>query len=346
MVQARLERGATGSPLRHVSMRLLQSALFRALLALLVMVGLLAFNRIDFASFATLGDRWPWLAAAFLWMLPSYLIVSCRFMVVMRNQGIVVPYGLALRWTMIGSFFDLAMPSNSGGDIVKGAYVVRHVGPGMRTRGVMAVAFDRILGLIGLFLLASIAIGAGWHLVRQIPGSGKLLTLLPLVTFGALGFFRICGSRRLYNNDRFRCLILRMPLGTLLYSVIGSFNSLRERPSQLVAVLALSVLNHVCWCASLLCITRAFGLTIEMVQGFAVFPLAIFGNTFGFAGGFGVGTAAFDLVFSTLLHVKVGAAIGLMFQVLGAASRLAGLPFYIHHRQPAPVAPSTAAKSP
>ncbi|MEJ8823987.1 lysylphosphatidylglycerol synthase transmembrane domain-containing protein [Variovorax humicola] len=327
-------------------MRVFRSAWFRISLALLVIAGLVQFNRINLATFAALGDRWPWVVAAFAVMLPSYAIVSIRFWIVLRNQGMNVPFKLALRWTMIGAFFDLAMPSNSGGDIIKGAYVVRHAGVGMRTRGIMAVAFDRVLGLIGLFLLASIAIVAGWHYVRQIPGGNKLLILLPLATAGALMFFRVLGARRLYNNRRFEEAVMRMPGGARLHGVIGSFNSLRERPAEFFAVLALSVLNHVCWCVALLCITRAFGLSVGVVQGFAVFPLAIFGNTFGFAGGFGIGTAAFDLVFSSLLHVSVGAAVGLTFQVLGAMSRLAGLPFYIHHpRQSTEAEPLTRSQT-
>lgn len=314
-------------------MRIFKSAWFRVSLALLVLVGLVAFNRIDLASFHGLTGRWHWLVGAFLMMLPSYLIVSCRFWLVLRIQGIEVPLALALRWTMIGSFFDLAMPSNSGGDLIKAAYVVRHAGPGLRTRGVMAVAFDRILGLVGLFLLASLAVVSGWTFVQQIAGSHRLLILLPLVSVGSLAFFRVLGARRLYNSQRFEKFILRLPAGSLLYGVIGSFNQLRERPSQFFAVLGLSLLNHICWCAALLCITYAFGLSVGAFQGFAVFPLAIFGNTFGFAGGFGIGTAAFDLVFSTLLQVPVGAAVGLTFQVLSAISRLAGLPFYVLHPQ-------------
>jgi uncharacterized protein (TIRG00374 family) len=310
--------------------RILKSTWFRIALALLVLATLVHFNRIDPRAFAELGQRWPWLALAFVLMLPSYAIVSCRFWLVLRNQGIDVPFAIALRWTMIGSFFDLAMPSNSGGDIVKAAYVVKHVGQGSRTRGVMAVAFDRVLGLIGLFMLSSLTIVAGWKYVQQLPGSSRLLVLLPLFTIGSLAFFRIFGSRRLYRNEWLAATMLRLPGGSLLRQVIGSFNSLREQPRQLVWVMALSMANHACWCAALLCITVAFGLSIAAVQGFAVFPLAIFGNTFGFAGGFGVGTAAFDVVFASLLHVSVGAAIGLTFQVLTAISRLSGLPFYLH----------------
>lgn len=114
-----------------------------------------------------------------------------------------------------------------------------------------------------------------------------------------------------------------------LLNMVACFNSLRENPKQLALVLGLSLLNHVFWCAALFCIVMAFNQSIEVAQGFAVFPFAIFSNVFGFAGGFGVGTAAFDVIFSKLLSIQAGATIGLTFQILSALSRLLGLPFYL-----------------
>ena len=61
--------------------------------------------------------------------------------------------------------------------------------------------------------------------------------------------------------------------------------------------------------------------------------LAIFGGVFGVAGGFGVGTAAFDVILSHLLLIQNGALIGLLFQIFGALSRMLGLPFYLMARQ-------------
>ena len=310
-------------------MRVLKSPWLKVALAAGVIYALVAFNRIDLGSFAGLAQTWGWLVLAFVLMLPTYVIVSYRFWRVLRNQGIDVSFRLALRWTMVGSFFDIAMPSSSGGDVIKAGYIVRHVGPGMRTKGVMAVAFDRVLGLLGLFLLAGVSSIAGWSVVRVMPGSTQVMLFVALISFGSLIFFRIAGARRLYTNVRFRKFVEGLPAGTRLYSIIGSFNSLREKPTDFFTVLGLSMLNHVFWCASLLCITVAFGQSVGPVQGFTVFPLAIFSNVFGFAGGFGVGTAAFDLIFAKLLDVNVGAAIGLTFQMLSALSRLTGLPFYL-----------------
>jgi hypothetical protein len=66
------------------------------------------------------------------------------------------------------------------------------------------------------------------------------------------------------------------------------------------------------------------------MTGFVVFPLAIFSNVFGVAGGFGGGTVGFDLVITQLLAMENGALIGLLFQSLSALARLVGgLPFYL-----------------
>ena len=309
--------------------RFFASAWFKIGFALVVLACLFGFNRLHLDSFASLKQNWPWLVLALALMLPPYAIVSYRFLIVLRNQGIRVDTPTAIRWTMIGSFFDVVMPSNSGGDLIKCAYVVKAAGPGRRLKAVMAVAFDRILGLLGLFLLAGVACAIGWKTVRTMADAPQLVAFIALVSLGSLATLRILGARGIYGNAKLRGWLAEHPVGARIHGVVGCFNSLREKPADLWTVLGLSMLNHVFWCAALLCVTKAFGQDIELLVGFTVFPLAIFSNVFGFAGGFGVGTAAFDVIFTRLLDIHVGAAIGLTFQTLSALSRLSGLPFYI-----------------
>jgi uncharacterized protein (TIRG00374 family) len=270
------------------------------------------------------------LLAAFLLMMPTFAIVSYRFKLVLRSQGFEVSYRQAVRWTMISSFFDLAMPSSSGGDLVKAGYVVRHVGAGQSTRAVMAVVFDRVLGLLGLFLLVTIASGFGWEMLRNMPARNMVVWIALLVSLGTLLVLRCLGSRRLYRNQMVDRVLSRHAWGLHIKQLIAAFNSLRERPHYLFIVLGLSVLNHVFWCSSLFCIVRVVGVSVDTMEGFVVFPLAVFSNIFGVAGGFGGGTVGFDLIFSQLLAVSNGALIGLLFQTLSAVARLAGLPFYLY----------------
>ena len=194
---------------------------------------------------------------------------------------------------------------------------------------IRSVAFDRVIGLLGLFLLATIAGLVGWKLLADFPARYLVVGMSFAAGVGPLIAFRIAGSRRLYNNAVIDQWLLRRTWGLRLKQLIGSFNALRENPGILFAALGLSILNHLFWCVSLLFIAIAVGNAVSPLKGLIVFPLAIFGGVFGVAGGFGVGTAAFDFLLSHLLSIQNGALIGLLFQIIGAVSRLIGLPFYL-----------------
>ncbi|UOA09525.1 lysylphosphatidylglycerol synthase transmembrane domain-containing protein [Methylobacter sp. S3L5C] len=314
----------------HYWLRRTVTSIWFKLAVAATIIGLLVyFNRIDVAVLASLSKTWPWLLAAFLLTLPPFWIVSYRFKVILASQGFFVPFWQALRWTMIGSFFDLAMPSSNGGDFIKAGYVVEHVGAGLRTRAVMAVAIDRVIGLLGLFLLANVVSIIGWDMLKDLPARNLVVGMSFAAGIGPLIAFRIAGSRCLYNNSYIRSWLGKYTWGQRLTQMIASFNALRENPRVLLVALGLSLLNHIFWCTSLLFIAFAVGDAVSPMKGFIVFPLAIFGGVFGVAGGFGFGTAAFDFLLSHLLLIQNGAIIGLLFQIFGALSRLLGLPYYL-----------------
>jgi len=310
-------------------LRRFPSTWLKVAVAVGVVALLVHFNRVDASVLAGLVRTWPWLLGALFLMLPPFLLVSLRFKLILASQGIHASLSQAVRWTMIGAFFDLAMPSSCGGDLVKMGYLVKHAEAGQGTRAIMTVAFDRLLGMLGLFLLAFAAGSFGWATLKEMPGRGMVVSITFVASLGTLAFLRLSGSRRLHRNATLDRFLSRSIWGVHLKQLITSFNALRERPGSFFLALGLSVLNHVFWCASLFCITRVLGDTVAPTKGFVVFPLALFGNLFGIAGGFGVGTAGFDLIFSQFLAVGNGALVGLLFQTLAAVVRLAGLPFYL-----------------
>jgi uncharacterized protein (TIRG00374 family) len=67
----------------------------------------------------------------------------------------------------IGNVFNLVIPGAVGGDFIKAAYLVRM--DIKRTQAVASMVIDRILGLLGLFLLASVAGVFAWPVAdRQV----------------------------------------------------------------------------------------------------------------------------------------------------------------------------------
>lgn len=310
-------------------LKVLSSTWVKAAIALIVVGLLVYFNRVDAAALAGVSRSWPWLLAAFLLMLPPFAILSFRFKIVLASQGFEVSLLQAIRWTMIGAFFDLAMPSSCGGDLVKAGLLAKQVDIGQRAKAVVTVAFDRFLGMLGLFLLAAFACAAGWWVLQDLPARNLLAGLTVGTSLGAMMFLRVVGARQIYRSRFVERTLSRNSFGVRIREFVGFFNALRERPKYLFTALGMSVLNHMFWCASLFCIARVLGYSVEPLKGLVVFPLAIFSNIFGVAGGFGVGTAGFDLLLSQLLAIGNGALVGLMFQTLSAIARLTGLPFYL-----------------
>ena len=75
-------------------------------------------------------------------------------------------FGATILLGFIGMVFNLVIPGAVGGDLIKAAYLVR-----MRIRKTQAIAsmvIDRILGLMGLFILAAIAGGVAWRWHRPM----------------------------------------------------------------------------------------------------------------------------------------------------------------------------------
>lgn len=299
----------------------------------LALWALVRFNRLDLASFANLWREWPWVLLALAVVLPGYLVVSFRLYEVLRIQALPVRFPQCLRWTMIGSFFDLCMPSSSGGDVIKAGYVAKTLGPGSRLRGVMGVTLDRVVGLLALFLLAWVACVPAWDDLMAMPGGRSLFASLSVVCLGSLAGLRMLGSRKARQSARLDAAVHRLPLGARLWDIAGAFHAMRMQRGRFWAVVALSGLNHLIACGALFCLCRAMGLEVEFFKGLVVFPIAIFSNVFGVAGGFGLGTLGFDLLFSRFFGLSDGAAVGLAYQILMAATKLLGLHFFLLGRE-------------
>lgn len=318
--------------LRSLLFSFLKSTIFKFLIAMLIVGYLIYSNRLSLNSLTQVKTHWHWLLLAFLLTLPPFLIVSLRFLIILSSQGIRVPYFLALRWTMIGSFFDLSMPSSNGGDIFKAAYVASYAGSGNRLNAIMSVFFDRVIGLMGLFILACFASIIGWSNLNELGTKNELIFFTFLLGFGPLIFFRVLGANRIYHSRRLNNFLSPTKIGQRILQLIGSFNLLRRSSLLLLISIALSVINHLFWCLSLMAICNSLGEEVTLLKSLIVFPIAIFFGIFGLAGGFGVGTLAFQFILEKTLFISNGAMIGLLFQIMGLFSRLMGAPFYMFYK--------------
>jgi uncharacterized membrane protein YbhN (UPF0104 family) len=95
------------------------------------------------------------LAIAMAILLVGNVSSFVRWFILVRVIEPRFTFRAAILLGFIGTVFNLVIPGAVGGDLVKAAYLVRmHI---KKTQAIASMFIDRIVGLLGLFILASIA---------------------------------------------------------------------------------------------------------------------------------------------------------------------------------------------
>ncbi|MCP4416636.1 MAG: flippase-like domain-containing protein, partial [Chloroflexi bacterium] len=100
--------------------------------------------------------RWSWLLLAIGINFSGLVLRSIRWAVLLNGIGSTVPLRQLVKLYFVGAFFNGVLPSGFGGDVVRIIEVAEDV-PQATAAGTVIV--DRLTGLMGLFLLALLAMG-------------------------------------------------------------------------------------------------------------------------------------------------------------------------------------------
>ena len=168
------------------------------------------------------------------------LITFLRWHILVR----VIEPSFKLRTTMllgfIGYVFNLVIPGAVGGDLVKAAYLVRmHI---RKTQAIASLVIDRILGLLGLFVLAAVGGVLAWGLatpdVRRLIVTAWVAMGLGLIGLVAI-FTRV--SPRLFPGSK---SLGQGRMSTIMAELKAMSTTYRQRLDVVLAGLGLSVISH------------------------------------------------------------------------------------------------------
>ena len=91
---------------------------------------------------------------------------ALRWRMLLKGQGIPISVYRAVSLTFQGSMFSLFMPGGAvGGDVLKAAFLTRETREGKKIEGVTTIFLDRVIGMMGLFLLVVLS---GLGCLKQI----------------------------------------------------------------------------------------------------------------------------------------------------------------------------------
>jgi uncharacterized protein (TIRG00374 family) len=206
-----------------------------------------------------------WLLGALLVSLQIPLLAS-RWWIILQNSGLALSYPAALRFTYIGFFFNQALPSSVGGDVMR-AYLVFRKGIAF-SHALASVLLERatglfIIALFPLLLLAEDTTSLQAGLSHQnLAATVFLLACSGLLALGALKFVtaRLKQAGRLVN----------------MLDVLGSqFLGLLKSARAMSAVFILGLLSALAGLSAFEAAVLSLGLELSYLQVLGISALAI-----------------------------------------------------------------------
>lgn len=196
-------------------------------------------NRSQIREVLDARPDWRLFVGALGVLVVALLLTFVRWFVLVRALGLPFRLRDALRLGFIGNVFNLVIPGAVGGDLIKAAFLCRE--QERKTQAVASMVIDRAVGLLGLFVLASIAGAVGWSGARAEVRTLILLAVGAVVA-GVVGL-AILFTPALYRPF-LRLVAGRGKLETAFQELVAMASAYRRRLGVVAAMLALATFAH------------------------------------------------------------------------------------------------------
>jgi len=260
-----------------------------------------------------------WIGAAFVAYLAVELAAVVRWNILLKVQQIHLSNARVGALFFIGMFYNQFLPGGTGGDIVK-TYLLWKETPDKKPGALLAVLFDRMIGLIALILITGVLIFLRYRWLTSTAATSPYVWLV-LVVFGSSVLF--VGTTFVISGfNLMHRLPHRFPGRDKLIEITAAYHLYAHHWRATLAAFGASLVCHLGTFATFLCVAYAFRANITVVDFFAIMPVerTISSLPISFAG---VGTREYilQIMLSNLCPLPPGAAADYWF----AAARLIGL---------------------
>ncbi len=235
-----------------------------------------------------------YLGLALLANIFIYGILLWRWNIIIKGLHLSLPLKRVAKWFWIGMFFNLTLPTSTGGDIVKAIGLCKDAPD--RAKVVASILLDRLFGFIAITLVAFVS----YFAVHQIANNHLLLIAiiaLFVVSWGGLLFLL---NERLYT---FMCGIFnRLPrIKEKLLKFHQAIVLIKNKAGLMTGVIALSSVSQVLLGLSYFFTAKGIHQDVHLIYCIAFAPLVCVASSLPSVGGFGFRESALVCLF-----LKVG----------------------------------------
>ena len=200
----------------------------------------------------------------------TILITSLRWHELLKALDIHIRLARTFVLNMVGMFYNTIMPTGStGGDVFKAYYVAKQTHH--RTRAVMSVLVDRLIGLIALILLGGTMAALQRHVprCRQVALASAGIIVLVIVS---MIVFYVPSIRKLSGLD---FIISKLPMQKQVGKAIETMHIYGGRPMLVLAALIISFPVHTIVIIAAQFSGIAFGLHVNPFYYWMAVPVIV-----------------------------------------------------------------------
>ncbi len=285
----------------------------------------------------------PWLVVAIAVYFAHIVTGAWRWGLLLGTQNVHVPQRDLLSSLLVSYFFNNFLPSNIGGDVIRIRDTARPAQS--RTIATLVILTDRVLGVIGLFLVAAIASTVAFE-TRGSAGA----PILPwwLWTMLAVGVFGVAPAvvSPAVMGSLLAPLVRLHPewIGGRIETLILTLHRFRSRPAVLATCFTGAVFVQTQLVVFYLAVAHALGLPVTVWDLAVIVPVSLVVQMIPVSlNGFGLREATFSFYFTRLgLPVHYGVVLSLVAAGLAMIVSLSGAAVYMARSQSIAVQPTGA----
>lgn len=312
------------------------------LLKIVVSVGLIIYLlsgvQIDEMWRIISGASIPLLLVALALYLGAIVVGAAKWNILLRALGISVPLRDVVSYSFAGLFFGNVLPTNVGGDLVRGYDLARHTG--LVEQSAISVLIDRLVGLAA-FLAAAVVMAVVAALTLADAAAMETIVVAVVAVFALfIASFSLLLSRRVMRRTAFLFKYrLLSPFKPMAQRVFVALQVYRHAYGALARGFVLSLCVVVLTALTQWVISEALGLGISLFHFMLFNPLIAFVLLVPLSvNGIGLKEAAF-VFFLGLVGVPQAAAFALsiVFHFIIVVSSLPGGFVWFRERSAPPI---------
>ncbi len=211
-----------------------------------------------------------WVGAAILAYMMVEVAAAIRWQILLRVQKIRLNFPRLSGLFLIGMFYNQFLPGGTGGDIIK-SYLLLKETPEHKAGALLAVVFDRLIGLVALVAITVTLVSMRFDLLSRTQETRNLLWLL-LIVLG-VSISALIASFIVSGFNLFHLLPHKFPGREKLIEIAAAYHLYARHWIATFFAFAVSLVAHLATFTTFLCVAYAFHAGVKLIDFFAVLPV-------------------------------------------------------------------------